>query len=129
MQSHPNSFKIDIAIKSLEGNSTYLLAMSGHSVLALRLPGKTTREISGQELAAQGFVSRLKAKLGLINDEWRWLTVTSVDNPLLEDTNRFAELIADELTKATGITITKSDLALSASVPINGAEIRENSAR
>jgi hypothetical protein len=46
----------------------------------------------------------------------------------LEQTDRFAALVADELTKATGIAITKSDLAISASVPINGLGEKDRSA-
>ena len=112
----------EASVKSLEGTSTYLLELEGHNILALRLPGKVAKEISGQDLAASGgILSRVKAKLGLSGetDRWRWFTVASADNPLLEQTDKFVALVTEELTKATGITITKSDLAISASVPIS----------
>ena len=111
----------EASVKSLEGASTYLMELEGHNILALRLPGKVAKEISSQDLATSGILSKFKARLGLgAVDQWRWFTVTSVDNPLLERTDRFAALVTGELTKATGITITKSDLAIAATVPING---------
>jgi len=114
--------KGEASVKSLEGTSTYLMELEGHNILALRLPGKVAKEISSQELATSGVLSKFKAILRLgRSDEWRWFTVTSVDNPLLEQMDRFVALVTQELTKATGITVTKSDLAISASVPIDGS--------
>jgi len=47
------------------------------------------------------------------------LTVTSVDNLLPVESDKFGALVAQELTIATGTRITKTDLAISASVPIS----------
>jgi hypothetical protein len=116
----------EVSVKSLEGTSTFLLKLQGHNILALRLPGEVAKEISSQDLPTSGILSRFKAKLGLGGvDQWRWFTVTSVDNPLLEQTDKFAALVTNELTKATGITITKSDLAISATVPISAVNAKD----
>lgn len=126
MVKFPWSSKAEEAsFKPLDGNASFLLNLEGHKVVALRLPTKVAMELSGQELLGSvGILSKLKAKLGLgsaaVTEHW-W-TVTNVDNPMLDEHDKFEALVAQELTSATGTTINKSDLAISASVPINEDE-------
>jgi hypothetical protein len=115
----------EISIKSLDSNAGFLLNLDGHKVIALRLPSEVAMELSGQELLESvGFLSKLKAKLGLgsVAETEHWLMVTNVDNPLLDEHDKLEALVAQELTNATGTAVNKSDLAISASVPINGDE-------
>lgn len=65
-------------------------------------------------------LSKLKAKLGLIPEAERWFVISSVDNPLLREIAKFGPLVAEQITKASGTTVTEADLAISASVPVSG---------
>ena len=78
------------------------------------------KEISGQETTARGILSKLKSALGFGEETDRWLTLASVDNPLLEQTDRLAILVMEKLTRATGVAITESDLAISVVHPVHG---------
>lgn len=112
---------MDASLKPLETNPGFLLDLEGHKVVALRLPSRVVKKISGQEMETSGgILSKLKAKLRHAPETELWWTVTNVDNPLLEKSDRFKALVAHWLTTATGSTVNKADLAISASVPING---------
>lgn len=115
----------ETSFKPLDSNASFLLNLEGHKVVALRLPSKVGMELSGQELLERvGMLSKLKAKLGFgsaIETE-RWLTITNVDNPLLDEHDKFEALVAQELTTATGTPVNKTDLLISASVPIDEDE-------
>jgi hypothetical protein len=88
-------------------------------VIALKLPNKVAKEICHQEQeTSRNMLARLKAKLGFDAKPERWLTITSVDNPLLVESDKFGTLVAEELSTATGTKITDADLAVSASVPL-----------
>jgi len=121
MARFPWSSKAEEAtFKPLNDNASFLLNLEGHRVVALRLPTKVAMELSGQELLESvGILSKLKAKLGLgsVAETVHWWTVTNVDNPLLDEHDKFEALVAQELTNATGTAVNKSDLAISASVP------------
>ncbi len=115
----------ETSFKPLESNASFMLNLDGHKVVALRLPSKVAMELSGQELLEPaGMLSKLKAKLGLRTaaETEHWLTVTNVDNPLLDEHHKFEALVAQQLTTATGTPVNKSDLVISASVPIDGDE-------
>jgi hypothetical protein len=113
------------SFKPIESNAGFLLDLEGRKVITLRVPSKVAEEISGEEpQTSGGILSRLKAKLGFGRETEHWLTITSVDNPLLEDNDKFGAVVAQELTTATGTTITKSNLAISVSVPITRTESR-----
>ena len=88
----------------------------------MRLPANVTSEISGETLVSGGFFTKLKSRLGFTPTEESWLAVTSVDNPMLEQLDRFKALLVENLTNATGRAVTKSNLAVSASVPVDGKE-------
>ncbi len=117
---------MEATFKPLGSNSVFLLDLDGHKVIALKLPSKVANEVSGQKRHTSGILGRLKAKLGLTPESEQWLTVTSVDNPLLQEYDKFGALVAQELTTATGTTITETDLAISASIPIEDLESDEN---
>ena len=78
------------------------------------------REISGQDLLAVGGVlSRLRAKLKFTPEAERWLAVTSVDNPMLEQLDDFQASVARELGSATGGVVIGSSVEVCATVPLN----------
>jgi hypothetical protein len=112
----------ETAFKPIESNAGFLLDLEGRKVITLRVPSKVAEEFSGQKRQKSGILARLKAKLGFGRETEHWLTITSVDNPLLEEYDKFGAMVAQELTTATGTTITKSNLAISASVPITRTE-------
>lgn len=126
MDTFPRSFEpTAVSVKSLQNN--FLFDLEGHFVVAIRLTSKVAKQISGQEMKTPGgIISKLKARVGLTPRADRWLIVTSVDNPLLEEI-WFGAVVADRLTKATGTTVTESELAISASVPVSG--VREKDER
>lgn len=111
---------VDVHFIPLRNNDAFLLDLDGHTVLAVRLSSKVEKAISGQQPDGQGgLISKLKAKLGFENETPRWLTVANIDNPLLEDSEKFGAFVAEGLSNATGTPVTKSSITISASVPIN----------
>jgi hypothetical protein len=110
----------------LSSNSVFLLDFDGHKVVALKLSSKVANEISGQKRQS-GLVARLKEKLGLVAETERWLTVTNVDNPLLEQYEKFGALVSQQLAAVTGTAVSSTDLAISASVPVDGVESPDSS--
>lgn len=120
MDNAPESSNPSAApVKPLQ--NTFLFDLEGHSVVAAKVASKVAKQISGQDMtSSRGIISKLKAKLGLTKETERWFVVTSVDNPLLEETDKFGLLVAERLTKATGATVSESDLTMSASVRVSG---------
>ena len=115
--------EIGTSFKPLESGSCFISDTKGHRVVALRLAGKVAREISGQEMIlAEGILTRLRSAFRHEEAAGRWLIVTSVENPLLEQLDNYMESVAHELAQATRTQITNSDLAVCATVPINGRE-------
>ena len=109
--------------KPIESGGCFLLDLEGHKTVAVRLPANVANEISGQDLLASlGFFAKMKAKLRFAPEPESWLAVTSVDNPLLEQLDRFKALLVQHIAEATGKPVTKSNLAVSASVLVNGSE-------
>jgi len=100
-------------------NSSFVLDVKGHKVLALRLSSKVATEISGnQPIRSEGFVSKIRAKVKRAPEAEQWLAVTSIENPLLEDHDNLGALIAQELTQASGVPVGKSDLMIAGSIRI-----------
>jgi len=113
----------DALLKSLGGGECFLLDFEGRKTVAVKLPANVTSEISGQALLiSEGLFAKLKSKLGLTSEAESWLAVTSVDNPLLEQLDRFKSLLVEQLADATGKPVTKTDVAVSAGVPVNEEE-------
>ena len=114
----------EVSIKPLQ--NTFLIDLEGHSVIALKLASKVAKQISGQENSSGGIISKLKTKLGLTSETERWFVVTSLNNPLLEEI-WFGALVADRLTKATGTSITESELTISPAAGVREKDDRFNS--
>jgi len=114
----------EVSIKLLQ--NTFLIDLEGHFVIALKLANKVAKQISGQENGSGGIISKLKTKLGLTSETERWFVVTSLNNPLLEEI-WFGALVADRLTKATGTSITESELTISAAAGVREKDDRFNS--
>jgi hypothetical protein len=117
-----SSKSIAPTFKAIQSNAGFLLDLEGHKIIALKLPSKIAKEISGQGRSIGSILERVKSKLGLTSETERWLTVTSVNNPLLEQYEKFGTLVAQELSTATGTKIATTDLAISAGMPILGTE-------
>jgi len=109
-------------LKPLDAGECFLLDLEGHKTVAVRLPANVASEISGEGLLPGGLFAKLKSGLGIAPETESWLAVTSLDNPLLEELDSFKALLARHLTDATGRTVTKLNLTVSASVPVNGKE-------
>lgn len=95
-------------------------------MIALKLASKVAKQISEQENGSGGIISKLKTKLGLTSETERWFVVTSLNNPLLEEI-WFGALVADRLTKATGTSITESELTISAAAGVREKDDRFSS--
>lgn len=106
----------------LESNAGFLLTEQGYYTVALKLPRKVVKKISGQGMERAGILSKLKEKLGHVTDTEAWWIVTSVENPSLGNTGEFQKMIADSLTTATGTAVDKSNIAISASIKIVGSK-------
>jgi len=108
-------------LKPIGNGECFLLDLEGHKTVTVKLPVDVTTEISGQDLlTSEGPFAKLKSKLGLTPKAESWLVVTSVDNPLLEQLDKFKALVVEQLVGATARPVTKSNLMVSASVPVNG---------
>jgi hypothetical protein len=117
------SKSIRASLKDLGNESSFVFRLHGYNVIALRLPTDVVREISGQDLVAAGSVlSRLKTKLKIAPQAERWLAITSVDNPMLEQLDAFQALLAEELGYATGEMVIDSSVEVCATVPLNARE-------
>jgi hypothetical protein len=113
----------EASFKPLESNAGFVLDIERHKVIALKLPGELAKEIAGRDSTiSQGILSKLKAKFAHNDETEQWLTVTNIDNPLLNDYDRFGTLVVQRLRAATGIAVPMSNLAISASVPITSME-------
>ena len=111
------------SLKPLKNPVSFILKLQGYPVLVLRLPMEVVREISGHDLVAVGGVlSRLKGKLKFTPGAERWLAVTSVDNPMLEQLDDFQASVARELGFATGDAVIGSSVEVCATVPLNERE-------
>jgi len=99
------------------------LKLHGYNVLVLKLPAQAVREISGQDLVAVGgTLASFKAKLKFTPQAERWLAVTSVDNPMLEQLDDFQASVAQELGHVTGEIIVNSSVEVCATVPLGERE-------
>lgn len=113
----------ETSFKALDSNAAFVLDIEGHKVIALKLPGKVAKEIASQgSTASSGIRSKLKAKFAHSDETVQWLTVTNIDNPLLNDYARLGALVVQGLSNATGIRVPMSDLAISVSMPIASME-------
>ncbi len=108
-------------VTPIQVDAGFLLKLEGQSVVSLKLPSKVAKQLSGEEMKSQGIISRLKARLKRSSEADRWLTLTVVDNPLLEHLDTFRALVAEGLTSA-GVRIEKHDLTIAATVPVSGVE-------
>ena len=107
----------DLAVRfqPLDHNAGFLLDVEGYRVVALKMPSSVDGEITGLWSVLSSVIpTRLKSIAGH-NDETsrQWLIVTSMQNAMLKDYDRFTALVAQGLTKASGVTVTTSDLILS----------------
>ena len=97
----------------------FVLDVMGHKVVAVKLSSKVATEIAGDaSVISEGLRSKLKAKISRGSETEQWLAVTSIENPLLEDYDKFGALVAQVLTTASGIPVEKADLAVAGSIRI-----------
>jgi len=97
--------------KSLGNDSGFLLDIEGRKVVALKLPGNVAKEVAGQKPMAGGVFEEL-AKLWRRVEPEHWLIVASMQNGVMIDSERFAALVAEGLTQASGVTVPASDLII-----------------
>lgn len=99
------------AFKPLDNDTGFLLDIEGCRVIALKLPGDVAKEVAGQKSGAGGVFAklvRLWHSVGLEN----WLIVANMQNGLMNESERFATLVADGLSKASGVTVPASGLVI-----------------
>lgn len=112
-----------VTFKPLDNDAGYVLEVEGYNAVALKLPGKIAKDIAGQDSSPgeDGMLGKLKTKIGRTSEaDQEWLVVTNVGNTLLEDYDRFAALVAEGLTNASGGSVPISNLVISASIRITG---------
>jgi len=100
-------------------NAGFILDVKGHKVVALKLSSKVATEITTNEsVETEGLLAKIKTKMSCPPETERWLALTSIENPLLEDHDSLGGLIAEGLTEASGVTVGKSDLLIVGSIRI-----------
>jgi len=100
-----------VTFEPLEGKAGFVLDIQGQKIAAMKLPGTVAREIAG-EATAGATSADVKAKYGSEVDQ-KWLIVTNMQNPLLQDYDRFALLTAQGLTNASGAQVPVNNLVVS----------------
>jgi hypothetical protein len=100
-----------VTFQPLEDKAGFVLDIEGQKIAAMRLPGMVAREIAG-EVGAGATSADVKAKYGSEIDQ-KWLIVTNMQNPLLQDYDRFALLTSQGLTTASGAQVPRSNLVVS----------------
>jgi hypothetical protein len=80
-------------------------------VVALKLPGEVAKEVAGQKPVRRGALAKL-AKLLHNAEPEHWLIVANMQNVFLNDSERFAALVAENLSKASGVAVPASDLVI-----------------
>jgi hypothetical protein len=99
------------AFKPLDNDAGFLLDIEGRKVVALKLSGRIAKEVVGQASLTGGMLAKL-AKLWRSVEPEHWLIVASMQNGLLNDPETFAALVAEGLSKASGVTVPASDLVI-----------------
>jgi len=100
-------------------DACFVLNVTGHKVVALKLSSKIAREIAGDaSVVSGGLRSKLEPKISRDSVTEQWLAVTSIENPLLEDCDKFGVLVAQVLTTASGVPVEKADLAIAGIIRI-----------
>lgn len=119
MVALPWSKTTETSFKSLDNGASFVLDVNGHKVVALKLSSKVVAEIAGSASAlSSSTLSKLKSKMTHVSETDQWLTVTSIENPLLEDYDHFGALIALQLTAASGTPVVKSNVTIAGSIRI-----------
>ena len=96
------------------GDAGFILDVEGSKVIALKLPSRVAKEVTGQPTSAS-VLTRLLSELTEHSDETEgWLVVTNAQNPLLRDNEKFENLVTQALTKASGNTVPLANLTISA---------------
>lgn len=113
--------------KPLDNNAGFLLDVEGRKVVAVKLPGNVAREIAGQHVSLSGGVLTKLARLWRSAEPERWLIVANMGKVLFEDNPRFTALVAEGLTKATGVTVPLENLVISESKVVGVTEKQTDS--
>jgi len=100
--------------KPLGNDSGFLLDIEGRKVIALKLPGDVAKEVAGQRSVTRGVLAKL-AKLWRSAEPENWLIVANMQNGSLNDSETFASLVAESLSKANGATVPASELIIAGS--------------
>jgi len=103
-----------IAFKALDNDAGFLLDVEGRKVVALKLPGNTAREVAGQASLASGMLAKL-AKFWHPTEPEHRLIIANMQNGLMKGTERFAVLVAQRLTEASGVVVSVSNLVMAGS--------------
>jgi hypothetical protein len=102
------------AFKPLGNDAGFLLDIEGRKVVALKLPGNVAREVVGQASVTDGVLAKL-ARLWRRVEPKQWLVVANMQNGSLNDPETFASLVAEGLSKASGVTVPASELVIAGS--------------
>jgi hypothetical protein len=97
-----------VTFQHLRGKAGVALDIQGQKVVAIRLPATIAREVAGQ-----GAITPIGPAVGgryESQTDQKWLIVTNIQNPLLQDYDNFVLLAARGLTSASGSRVGLDDL-------------------
>lgn len=99
------------AFKPLDNDAGFLLDIEGRKVVALKLPANVAKEVAVLASVTGGMLAKL-AKLWRSVEPEHWLIVANLQNGSLNDSETFATLVAEGLSKASGVAVSASDLVI-----------------
>ena len=97
--------------KPLNNEAGFLLDIEGRKVVALKLPSNVAEQVAGQKSGVGDVFAKL-AKIWRSLEPEHWLIVANMQNGFLNDPERFAALVAESLSRASGVTIPVSNLVI-----------------
>jgi hypothetical protein len=97
-----------VTFQHLEGKAGFVLDIQGQKVVAMKLPATVAKEVAGQ-----GAITPVGPAAGVRYEsqtDQKWLIVTNMQNPLLQDYDSFVLLTAKGLANASGSSVEATSL-------------------
>jgi hypothetical protein len=88
--------------------------IEGQKAVAVKLPGTTVRQITGQAGAGPATGVEASASYGAGTDN-KWLVLTNMQNPRIEEYNNFILLASQGLLNLSGSPVSQSNIVVTAS--------------
>ena len=103
-----------VTVEPIPGNDGYVMDIDGQKAVAVKLPGNTIRQITGQAGAGPATGIEVAGSYAA-GTEPKWLVFTNMQNPRIEEYNNFILLASRGLENVSGSPVSQSSIVLTAS--------------